>query len=88
MCPIGVQGVSADRGSLLVAVMGASNTVGRLAVGVLSGLQHMDVLLLNNVSMLGSGLVVLLLPLCQTYSAHAVIVTVFGLLAGETVNVV
>ena len=78
------QGVSPGGASLLVAVMGASNTAGRLAVGVLSGLQSVDVLLLNNVSMLGSGLVALLFPSCQTYSAYSVTAAVFGLLAGET----
>ena len=81
--PVGRQGVSPTRASLLVAVMGASNTAGRLAVGLLSGLQNMDVLLLNNVSMLGSGLVALLIPLCETYSAYAVVTAVFGLLSGE-----
>ncbi|KAF0301082.1 Monocarboxylate transporter 10 [Amphibalanus amphitrite] len=58
--------VSPPHASMLVAVMGISNTVGRLAVGVLSDMQHMDVLFLNNVSMLGSGLVALLIPLCET----------------------
>ncbi|XP_043209791.1 uncharacterized protein LOC122374847 isoform X1 [Amphibalanus amphitrite] len=73
--------VSPPHASMLVAVMGISNTVGRLAVGVLSDMQHMDVLFLNNVSMLGSGLVALLIPLCETYSTYAVVTAVFGLLS-------
>ncbi|XP_041373533.1 monocarboxylate transporter 12-like [Gigantopelta aegis] len=73
------QNISPQKAAFLISVIGISNTVGRVAVGVLSDLPWIDCLLVNNLALIIGGVVTCFVPFYDSYGMLAAYTVVFGL---------
>ncbi|XP_067933073.1 monocarboxylate transporter 14-like [Watersipora subatra] len=78
------KGVDKEKAALLLSIMGACNTVGR----VLSGLMvvfipKLSPLAVNNASITMAGLAVMLTPFCNTFGTMALAIAAYGLFAAS-----
>ena len=71
--------VSPDQASLLVSVIGISNTVGRIGCGYISDFKWVDSLVVTNISFLLTGVCVIIFPLLHTFTEFVLLSLVFGI---------
>ena len=71
--------ISGDQASILVSVIGISNTVGRIGCGYVSDFAWVDSLAVTNVSFLLTGVCIILFPLLTTFTEFLILSLVFGL---------
>ncbi|GFU52572.1 monocarboxylate transporter 13 [Nephila pilipes] len=74
-----MKGVPADKSAFLLSVIGITNTVGRLLFGWIADRPGVSALLVNNVSIVLTGLCVFCLPFCTTYTTIVIDCVLFGL---------
>ena len=75
-------GVSTNKASLILSILGIFNTVGRLIAGWLADRPWADSLVISNVAAILSGLLTCLVPLLFSFELLCVYAAVFGLLIG------
>ena len=75
-----------EQASYLIASIGLSNMAGQVAVGAFVDLPWVSASLATGVSMLGSGLSVLMYPLCQNYGQVILTSVCFGLAVSGVVS--
>lgn len=63
--------------------IGITNTIGRVLTGALADLRKVDSLIINNISLIITGLATALSPLCKSYVTLCIYTAVFGLNAGK-----
>ena len=71
--------ISPDQASLLVSVIGISNTVGRIGCGYISDFKWVDSLVVTNISFLLTGVCVIIFPLLHTFTEFVLLSLVFGI---------
>lgn len=69
--------------ALLFTVLGASNTLGRLAAGALGGKKFVDPLIINNAALLVAGVATVMVVHSPHYSLFVLYSAVFGLCIGK-----
>lgn len=74
-----MKGVSSDKAAFLLSVIGITNTVGRLLFGWFADRPGVSALLVNNISILLTGVCVFCLPFCSTYTTIVIDCVLFGL---------
>ncbi|GFX41956.1 monocarboxylate transporter 12 [Trichonephila clavipes] len=74
-----MKGVPADQSAFLLSVIGITNTVGRLLFGWIADRPGVSALLVNNVSIVLTGICVFCLPFCTTYTSIVIDCVLFGL---------
>ncbi|RUS70172.1 hypothetical protein EGW08_022064 [Elysia chlorotica] len=72
-------GLGSRNAAYLIAIIGITNTVGRVGVGFLSDQPWADCLLINNVALIIGGVATMFVPFYSSYSQLAVYSSVFGL---------
>jgi len=75
-------GVSKTRASILLSVLGVSNAVGRLAVGLLADRPRADSVLIHNVAAIVAGLLTCLVSVVFSFELLCVYAALFGALIG------
>jgi MFS transporter, MCT family, solute carrier family 16 (monocarboxylic acid transporters), member 14 len=76
-------GVSMERTSLLVSVMGATNTVFRLVAGYVADLPFVDGVLLHNLAIILAGVATCLVCVFNTWELLMMYAALFGMLTGR-----
>ncbi|XP_059179085.1 monocarboxylate transporter 5-like isoform X1 [Physella acuta] len=71
--------VDKSNAAFLISIIGITNTVGRVIVGKLADLHIIDSLIITYVSIALCGLVVAVVPFCNTYPLLATNAAIFGL---------
>ena len=71
--------ISPDQASLLVSVIGVSNTVGRIGCGYISDFAWVDSLAVTNISFFFTGVCIILFPLLSSFTEFIILSLVFGL---------
>ncbi|GFO32965.1 monocarboxylate transporter [Plakobranchus ocellatus] len=72
-------GIDEAKAAFLLSVIGISNTVGRVLIGLIVQCLRLDCVLVTTVALIVSGGVTVLLPLTQDYAVLAALSAVFGL---------
>ncbi|CAD5120289.1 DgyrCDS8865 [Dimorphilus gyrociliatus] len=72
-------GINDEKSSLLLSVIGITNTLGRVISGWLADLKSVDPLLLHNVAILVAGAVSIISTFFKTYALMTVFAAIFGL---------
>lgn len=75
-----LKGIDKDKAAFLLSLIGITNMLGRLLFGWLSDLPQINCLLLNNLSLCLSGVAVVLMPFCSSYSTTVAACMIFGLI--------
>ncbi|CAG0889080.1 unnamed protein product [Darwinula stevensoni] len=81
------KGIDLSSASFLLSAVGLTNTVGRIFMGWLSDLPWVDCCILNNLSLLVSGVTVAFTPFCDTMVGFTIIAVLFGLCIAGFVSV-
>jgi predicted MFS family arabinose efflux permease len=83
---VAIKTVNVDPSSatILISIVGAANTAGRIVSGWIADRPEINVLLLNNVSLTILGLATAVVPFLGTYTEYIVFAVVFGLAMGNT----
>jgi len=76
-------GVSTNKASLILSILGIFNTVGRVIAGYLADRPWADSLVIYNVAAILAGLLTCLVPLIFSFQLLCVYAAVFGLLIGS-----
>ena len=76
-------GVSKTKASLVLSVLGISNTVGRLAAGFLADNPRTDSVLIHNVAVIVAGLLTCLVSVIFSFELLCVYAALFGGLIGN-----
>ena len=71
--------ISPDQASLLVSVIGISNTVGRIGCGYISDFACVDSLAVTNISFFLTGVCIIVFPLLSSFTEFIILSLVFGL---------
>ena len=71
--------ISPDKASLLVSVIGISNTVGRISCGYISDFACIDSLVVTNISFFLTGVCIIVFPLLSTFTEFIILSLLFGL---------
>ena len=71
--------ISPDQASLLVSVIGISNTVGRIGCGYISDFACVDSLAVTNISFFLTGVCIILFPLLGSFTEFIILSLIFGL---------
>ncbi|XP_035211198.1 monocarboxylate transporter 12-like isoform X2 [Stegodyphus dumicola] len=74
-----MKGVSPEKAAFLLSVIGITNTLGRLLFGWFADRPGVSALLVNNISILLTGICIFCLPFCNNYTAIVVDCVLFGL---------
>ncbi|XP_054723796.1 monocarboxylate transporter 12-like [Uloborus diversus] len=74
-----MKGITSDKAAFLLSVIGITNTFGRLMFGWFADRPGVSALLVNNISIVLTGLCVFCLPFCSTYTAIVIDCVLFGL---------
>ncbi|XP_037913959.1 uncharacterized protein LOC119653442 isoform X3 [Hermetia illucens] len=74
-----LDGIDEGQASLLLSIIGVTNTVGRVAFGYIADFPKVDSLLLNNICLLISTIAVGLTPFCKSYAAYVTMAIFFGI---------
>lgn len=74
-----MQQVERPLASLLISVIGITNTVGRVACGYVADFPQVDSLLLNNVCLILATVSVTMAPFCTTILDYMIMSTLFGI---------
>jgi predicted MFS family arabinose efflux permease len=77
-----IMGATGSEAALLISVLGACNTFGRLAAGWLADRQWADCLIIQNVALITGGIATAMVPLFTTYALLAAYCCVFGTCMG------
>ncbi|GFR66029.1 monocarboxylate transporter [Elysia marginata] len=72
-------GLGSRNAAYLIAIIGITNTVGRVAVGFLSDQPWADCLLINNVALIIGGVATMFVPFYSSYGQLAAYSSIFGL---------
>ena len=70
--------ISPDQASLLVSVIGISNTVGRIGCGYISDFAWVDSLVVTNISYFLTGACIIVFPLLSTFTEFIILSLMFG----------
>ena len=70
--------------SLFLFSTGITNTIGRVLTGAIADLRKVDSLIINNISLIITGLATALSPLCKSYMTLCIYTAVFGFNAGKS----
>ena len=70
--------ISPDQASLLVSVIGISNTVGRIGCGYISDFAWVDSLAVTNISYFLTGACIIVFPLLSTFTEFIILSLMFG----------
>lgn len=73
------KGLSTEKASLIVSVIGISNTIGRVGVGWLVDRPWISSLLVTNISLISSGLCIFCFPACQDFTSFVIVALLMGL---------
>ncbi|XP_015120902.1 monocarboxylate transporter 4 isoform X2 [Diachasma alloeum] len=73
------KGIPKSSASLLLSIIGITNTVGRIVCGFVADFPQVDSLLLNNICLLISTVAVTATPLCSSFPAYIVMSVFFGI---------
>lgn len=71
--------------SLLLSLLGVTNTIGRIVSGYLSDLPQIDCVLFHNVTLLLAGAITCFLPLFNNYGLYCFYLIVYGPTIGKAV---
>ena len=74
-----MQNVEKRKAAFLLSAIGVTNTVGRMLTGLIADYAKVNPLLLNNMSLLLSGICIVCIPLCENFSTFIVVALLFGL---------
>ncbi|KAJ0183186.1 hypothetical protein K1T71_001162 [Dendrolimus kikuchii] len=74
-----LNGVQESQASLLISIIGITNTIGRIICGWVADFPWMDSLLLNNVCLIIATVSVGLTPFCYSYTAYIAVAIAFGI---------
>ena len=77
-------GVSKTRASLILSVLGVSNTLGRLVAGLLADRPWADSVLIHNVAAITAGLLTCLVSVIFSFELLCVYAALFGCLIGNS----
>ncbi|RWS02448.1 monocarboxylate transporter 9-like protein, partial [Dinothrombium tinctorium] len=83
---VGLEIASDEEGSVLLAIIGASSTIGRIVFGFLSDLKCINRLWLYNTCLTVCGLATMFSSFAKTYFSTALYCAVFGLTCGAYVS--
>lgn len=78
--PEDISGMSA---ALLLSILGASNTFGRILCGILGSKKWVDALLVNNLALLIAGGATMAIPFCGSYAVLSMFAVGFGICVCE-----
>lgn len=73
------KGLSMEKASFIVSIIGISNTIGRVGVGWLVDRPWASSLLITNISLISSGLCIFCFPACHEFSSFVVVALMMGL---------
>lgn len=74
-----LQKISATDAPILLSVIGATNTIGRVLVGFLAGLPHIKAIRMYSACIFVAGVSLCCVPLCSAYWSFIVTAATFGL---------
>lgn len=74
-----LDGIERNSASILLSIIGITNTVGRVACGFIADFPQVDSLLLNNICLIISTISVAATPFCHSYVAYIVMSIFFGI---------
>lgn len=77
-----VNGIDQASASLLISIIGITNTVGRIACGYVADFPWVNSLFLNNICLVISTFAVGLTPFCSSYGSYIVMAIFFGIAVG------
>ncbi|RZC42356.1 uncharacterized protein BDFB_003190, partial [Asbolus verrucosus] len=72
-------GIDANQASLLLSIIGITNTFGRVACGYFADFPSVNALFVNNVCLLVSTVAVALTPFCSSFGAYIAMAVFFGI---------
>ncbi|XP_066138373.1 monocarboxylate transporter 14 isoform X1 [Euwallacea fornicatus] len=72
-------GVNDTYASLLISIIGITNTVGRVACGYFADFPQVNALMVNNICLVISTIAVAATPLCHSYASYVVMAIAFGI---------
>jgi MFS family permease len=78
--------VDRDQAAYLLSIIGATNTIGRVATGVMSDMPRVNSLFMNNVCIFVSGICIACVPFCYDYYAFVCVAVFFGLFVSGYVS--
>ena len=73
------KGLSTEKASFIVSIIGISNTVGRVGVGWVVDRPWANSLLITNISLISSGLCIFCFPACQSFTTFVIVALLMGL---------
>lgn len=74
-----LDGIDSNSASFLIAIIGITNTFGRVICGYVADFPQVNSLLLNNICLLIATVAVTATPLCSSYSSYVVMSIFFGI---------
>lgn len=74
-----MQGIDQNSASLLLSIIGITNTFGRVVCGYVADFPSVDSLLLNNLCLVVSTFAVVSIPFCSAFTHYVVMSVFFGL---------
>lgn len=78
--------ITPENAAFLLSIIGITNTIGRVMTGALADLRKVDSLIINNISLIITGLATALSPLCKSYVTLCIYTAVFGLNAAAFIS--
>ncbi|KAL7644471.1 UNVERIFIED_CONTAM: hypothetical protein RMT77_005303 [Armadillidium vulgare] len=72
------KGIDKDSATLLVSIIGITNTIGRVLSGLIADIPKVDPLWVNNLSIIFSGVCMFLTPFANSFGAFVAIAVFFG----------
>uniref|UniRef100_A0A336N0X6 CSON009264 protein n=1 Tax=Culicoides sonorensis TaxID=179676 RepID=A0A336N0X6_CULSO len=73
-----LNGIEPKSASLLISIIGITNTVGRIGCGYIADFPQVNSLLLNNICLVLSTIAVAAVPLCSSYTSYIIVAILFG----------
>lgn len=73
------EGIDQSTASILLSIIGITNTIGRVACGYIADFPSVNSLFLNNMSLVVSTIAVTATPFCKTFEAYVLMAVFFGL---------
>lgn len=80
------QGIDKETATLLLSVIGVTNTLGRIGCGYFADFPQVNALLVNNVCLVTATLAVGLTPLCSSFGTFVVMAIFFGIAICKYLN--
>ncbi|XP_014278918.1 monocarboxylate transporter 9 isoform X4 [Halyomorpha halys] len=73
------EGIERSTASMLLSIIGITNTIGRVACGWIADFPSVNSLFLNNMSLVVATIAVSATPLCKSFTAYVIMAIFFGL---------